>query len=129
MVVQRQCLHGAHVPNQIQCCRRGSCQFHLSSTRRRSCGVPSLRCPAKYKDGKGPYLRKVCQIDPGLLIYVRPALQKNLVTFFSVFAWEFCIEKRSTKTPQIIQENLEQNSGQNSTKTCKIRGTFVLQLF
>ena len=56
--------------------------------------------------------------------------RKDFVNIFSVFAWEFCIEKwrgflvnffwspfptkRSTKTPQKFGENSETNSGQNS---------------
>ena len=59
-----------------------------------------------------------------------PALQKNFVNIFFVFAWEFWIEKwrgflvkffwspsptkQSTKNPRKIRENSEQNSGQNS---------------
>ena len=59
-----------------------------------------------------------------------PALQKNFVNIFFVFAWEFCIEKRrgflvnffwspfptkrSTKSLEKFGENSEQNSGQNS---------------
>ena len=75
-----------------------------------------------------------------------PALQKNFVNIFFVFAWEFCIEKwrgflvnffwspfptkRSTKNPRKIRGKFRAKFGAKSgTKNCKIRGTFVLQLF
>ena len=59
-----------------------------------------------------------------------PALHKNFVNIFFVFAWEFCIEKwggflvnffwspsptnRSTKSPRKIRGKFGANSGQNS---------------
>ena len=75
-----------------------------------------------------------------------PALQKNFVNIFSVFAWEFCIEKwrgflvnffwslspakRSTKSPRKIRGKFGAKSGAKfGPKIRKIRETFVLQLF
>ena len=75
-----------------------------------------------------------------------PALQKNFVNIFFVFAWEFCIEKwrgflvnffwspshmkRSTKSPRKIRGKFGAKFGAKSgTKIPKIRETFVLQLF
>ena len=75
-----------------------------------------------------------------------PALQKNFVNIFFVFAWEFCIEKwrgflvnffwspsptkRSTKNPRKIRGKFGAKFGAKfGTKIRKIRETFVLQLF
>ena len=75
-----------------------------------------------------------------------PALQKNSVNIFFVFAWEFCIEKwrgflvnffwspsptkRSTKSPRKIRGKFGAKFGAKfGTKIRKIRETFVLQLF
>ena len=81
--------------------------------------------------------------------FTLPALQKNFVNIFFVFAWEFCIEKwrgflvnffwspsptkRSTKTPQKIRGKFGAKFGAKfGTKIRKIREssgeTFVLQL-
>ena len=75
--------------------------------------------------------------------FTLPALQKNLwISFFRVFAWEFCIEKwrgffvnffwspsptkRSTKSPRKIRGKFGVKFGM---KLREIRETFVLQLF
>ena len=88
---------------------------------------------------KGIFKRKRPIID-------LPALQKNFMNIFFVFAWEFCIEKwqgflvnffwspsptkRSTKSPRKIRGKFGAKSGAKfGTKIRKIRETFVLQLF
>ena len=61
------------------------------------------------------------------MFFTLPALQKNFVNIFSVFAWEFCIEKwrgflvnfsglrlprnEARKILEKFGENSEQNSG------------------
>ena len=76
---------------------------------------------------------------------ILPALQKNFVNIFFVFAWEFCIEKwrgflvnffwspsptkRSTKTPQKIRGKFGAKFGAKfGTKIRQIRETFILQI-
>ena len=75
-----------------------------------------------------------------------PALQKNFLNIFFVFAWEFCIEKwrgflviilwspsptkRSTKSPRKIRGKFGAEFGAKfGTKIRKIQETFVLRLF
>ena len=77
--------------------------------------------------------------------FTLPALQKNFVNIFFVFAWEFCIEKwrgflvnfiwspsptkRSTKNPRKFRGKFGAKFGAKfGTKIRKIRETFVLQL-
>ena len=85
--------------------------------------------------------RLLCALD-----FTLPALQKNFVNIFFVFAWEFCIAKwrgflvkffwslsptkRSTRSPRKIRRKFGAKFGANfGTIIRTIRETFVLQLF
>ena len=89
--------------------------------------------------------KALCNRCPAHLV-TRPALQKNFVNIFFVFAWEFYIEKwreflvnffwspsptkRSTKSPRKNRGKFGAKFGAKfGTKIRKIRETFVLQLF